>query len=79
MENNKDAVKKADKEKFINIIQHYSCIWNTFLDASKDKNIRENAWKKAVELLLRKTLHSDELLQAVDAAKSLFKTFAEKI
>ena len=38
MENIKDAVKNADREKFMN--QHYSCIWNTSLNESKDKNIR---------------------------------------
>jgi hypothetical protein len=76
----KDAVKNADKEKFIQIIQHYSCLWNTSLDESKDKNVRENAWKEVVQLLLEKTLdsNSNELSQAVDAAKSLFKTLRDR-
>ena len=78
MENIKDEVKNADKEKFINIIQLCSCILNTSLDESKDKNIRENAWRQVVELLLGKTLDSNELSQAVDAAKSLFKTLRDR-
>ena len=75
MENIKDSVNNADKERFISIIQLYSCIWNTSLDESKDKNIPENSWKKVVELLLGKTFDSNELSQA---AKSLFKTLRDR-
>ena len=65
----KDAVKNADNEKFVNIIQHYSCIWNTSFDESKDKdkNIRENAWKKVVELFRENIRLKRIFSQAVDS------------